>query len=653
MQVATVICNLDDEYKRLLSGGKYGPHFSLANFSIRPRETDIRSLTPKTVLRKNVAEDTDLMTLSPRQATSVPFHCHGGILVNMLTNKATSLSSENEKRCLCPPTFYGTQCEYQSQRVTTTLRIGNLDGQTPFSFVIYLFDDKYHILQSFHQISYISTRDQQTKFSFHLLYSSRPKASDRNYRIQIDAFETTTLNYRASWIFPVVHSFLPVYRLSISLTVPMQPLSSEDSCPLKCSAPHGHCAIYANTGQFFCKCKSGWSGSLCTNSYACDCSPDSICVGSWNNRSICVCPLQKFGPRCYLRNTVCEQEKTAKCENGGQCISSDVRISSDPAAVCFCPARFYGRKCEYLRSRIDIAFRFLSTQNISDAVLLHFITVRTHPSPRGYEAAEWGPHEQTSILTKIPFSSSSIIVYWMNKFHLLFVKYQQNMYLLILQTSYTHQTNYNVTLSPGQRCPLINELLNKTIVSFASLRRVKYYHIPCQKQLELKCFHDEQQFMCLCTFDRRANCFLFDYYGKDNRFNISDSENGGQGPESGGQGPASSSKGPESSSKGPESSSKGPESSSKGPESSSKGPESGGQGPESSSKGPESSSKGPESSSKGPESSSKGPESGGQGPESSSKGPESGGHGSENNGFVLRQSNVHVAFAILILIVIC
>ncbi|CAF0948111.1 unnamed protein product [Didymodactylos carnosus] len=42
------------------------------------------------------------------------------------------------------------------------------------------------------------------------------------------------------------------------------------------------------------------------------------------------------------------------------------------------------------------------------------------------------------------------------------------------------------------------------------LKRVKYYHQPCQQYHDLKCFHDEQQ-MCLCAEDHRADCFEFDH----------------------------------------------------------------------------------------------------------------------------------------------
>ena len=528
----SVICELDDTYKRLMWNviDNHAPHFSLVNISIRPPEPDDGSSVLQKARKESAAEGTKLVIRSRRQPNTVSFHCGGGILVNILGSGLASSWNGNEKRCLCPPAFYGNQCEYQNQRVTVTLRVGTFDGLTSFSFVVYLLDDKSHIIESFHQINYVSIRDCQTKFSLHLLYSSRPKAFHRNYSVKIDAFETKTLYYRTSWIFPLVHSFLPVYRLSISLTMPLEPPVPETSCPLKCSSAHGYCTIYANTGQFFCKCKPGRSGSLCTDSYKCDCSPHSLCVGLWNNRSICVCPLHKFGPRCYLTSSVCEQKTIKKCQNGGQCIPSDVRIASDPVDVCLCPIEFHGKNCEYNQSRIDISLTSLSTQNIPEYFFLHFITVRSHPSANRevLPTKEWGPHERTSTFKKIPFDRSSITVYWSNEFHLLFAQDQINMYLLILQIKHLSNTNYKVTVKPSQRCPPIRELLNSTIISFPLLRRVKCYHIPCQKRVELSCFHDEDQFICLCTHDRRANCFLFDHHMKYHCSHRSHCENGGQ-----------------------------------------------------------------------------------------------------------------------------
>ncbi|CAF5145282.1 unnamed protein product, partial [Rotaria socialis] len=69
-----------------------------------------------------------------------------------------------------------------------------------------------------------------------------------------------TLKYRVSWIFPILFSFLPVYRLPIQLTVPLFPVSSEIKCPLECKKGHGRCALFLNSGTYFCQCDPGWFG---------------------------------------------------------------------------------------------------------------------------------------------------------------------------------------------------------------------------------------------------------------------------------------------------------------------------------------------------------------------------------------------------------
>jgi hypothetical protein len=40
------------------------------------------------------------------------------------------------------------------------------------------------------------------------------------------------------------------------------------------------------------------------------------------------------------------------------------------------------------------------------------------------------------------------------------------------------------------------------------IRQVKYYHLMCQNHVDLWCFFDEN-YMCLCTLERHANCFTF------------------------------------------------------------------------------------------------------------------------------------------------
>ncbi|CAF4077255.1 unnamed protein product, partial [Adineta steineri] len=42
------------------------------------------------------------------------------------------------------------------------------------------------------------------------------------------------------------------------------------------------------------------------------------------------------------------------------------------------------------------------------------------------------------------------------------------------------------------------------------IRRIKYYHLPCQTRLDLWCFFDEI-YMCVCTSDNHTNCIKFDH----------------------------------------------------------------------------------------------------------------------------------------------
>ncbi|CAF4595110.1 unnamed protein product, partial [Rotaria sp. Silwood2] len=41
------------------------------------------------------------------------------------------------------------------------------------------------------------------------------------------------------------------------------------------------------------------------------------------NRSVCVCPINKFGDRCFLVETICKMDNNLRCQNGGQCAPTD------------------------------------------------------------------------------------------------------------------------------------------------------------------------------------------------------------------------------------------------------------------------------------------------------------------------------------------
>ncbi|CAF4517039.1 unnamed protein product [Rotaria sp. Silwood2] len=65
-------------------------------------------------------------------------------------------------------------------------------------------------------------------------------------------------------------------------------------------------------------------------------------------------------------------------------------------------------------------------------------------------------------------------------------------------------------VNPSHRCLSINELFNETIVELRLIRRIKYYHIPCQQHSDLVCFFDDTQ-ICICNLNQHANCFEFNH----------------------------------------------------------------------------------------------------------------------------------------------
>ncbi|CAF4792239.1 unnamed protein product, partial [Rotaria sp. Silwood2] len=135
---------------------------------------------------------------------------------------------------------------------------------------IMLIDENGQITPYFEQITYMPSRDCDTKFNIYLLYPNRPKHISSNYSIRIDLFEKTKLNYWASWYLPISFLFLPVNRIVTQLFIP--DVQETRLCSFSCG-------------------EHGYYGSRCEKSYECNCANDSYCLAPY----ICICPLYKFG----------------------------------------------------------------------------------------------------------------------------------------------------------------------------------------------------------------------------------------------------------------------------------------------------------------------------------------------------------------------
>ncbi|CAF0917709.1 unnamed protein product, partial [Rotaria sordida] len=280
--------------------------------------------------------------------------CHRGLPLRIRLNIDKNLTTI---ACLCPPSFYGNMCQYQNQRVSLTLRFQTFSDsrRTLFALIILLIDDSNErIIHSYQQLTYLYIRDCQTKFNIYLLYSTGPKNQTKNYFIHIDIYEKISFTYQRSFLIPLKYSFLPVHRIAIQLDIPRANDKKENCLDQLCI--HGQCIRYSNDNSF-CQCYREWTGKYCNISYRCTCSSDSLCIGiSSNNRSICICPLHKWGSQCLLHNTICYSNQNATCQNNGKCIPIDENIISDKPFICICPKGFSGERCEIVDSKIILSF---------------------------------------------------------------------------------------------------------------------------------------------------------------------------------------------------------------------------------------------------------------------------------------------------------
>lgn len=242
------------------------------------------------------------------------------------------LTDENI-RCLCPASYYGDRSQFQSQRVDISFRLRTLDFRTVFELVIMLIDNTSQI-HSHAQGELLPMRDCGRGIDITLLYSQHPKNESVSYMIRIDTFDKVGLILRIK--FPV----LPMYCISTILTLPREVNTVSDCSEFGCV--NGNCLSAVNTGESFCRCYEGWPGISCKEWIGhCNCALNSICVGSSNNRSICVCPLGMFGSRCFLTRSSCQPNP---CMNGAICVPADVRIS-EYNFTCLCKEGFTGTQC--------------------------------------------------------------------------------------------------------------------------------------------------------------------------------------------------------------------------------------------------------------------------------------------------------------------
>ena len=393
------------------------------------------------------------------------------------------------------------------QRVSLTLQIhSDVEVRVNFALLVALLDSNGHV-HSYEQLSYLAMRDCNVKFQIYLLYATRPKDPSKTYAVRIDAFEKDSLVHRATWLYPILFDFLPVHRMAFHVNIPWVP--AKRACTLRCN--RGRCIRVQNNGTVsVCQCDDGWWGERCEKALKCDCGPQSRCLGLVNNRSICLCPIERFGPRCYLTRTVCTSQP---CQNDGQCVSGDFGRRAVLEFTCLCKEGYSGDRCQIVNTRVEISFH--SSIRIPPSILVHFISVYNDTDPLRITA-----------LRKIPFNQASAIAFTSTAFRLIFAQFNGKFYLVYHRRVQSRPAQVSTSAQDSHRCLSITELFNSTILELNTLHRIKYYHLPCQEHVQLVCFY-EPLYMCLCTTDRQADCFEFDQNSSSSCAEENFCENGG------------------------------------------------------------------------------------------------------------------------------
>lgn len=415
--------------------------------------------------------------------------CNRGILIYV--------SIENIEYCLCPPAYYGHRCQFQNERVSLTIKFSKECSPNCFGIygIIVILIDENQMIHSSEQLTLQTTKNCSMKYNLNLLYQSRPKNRTMNYTIHIHAYDKHDLTYYASWILPVKFLVLPVNRIAAHLRIPPHGNDIVNQCPLGCG-DHGHCHVFVNSEKSFCRCDSGWSGQQCQlQNNDCNCSPDSLCLGIVNKRSICMCPLNKIGSRCFL-HPICQNDT---CKNGGLCIAIDAQWSLN-TITCICKQGFSGDACENQDTQLDFTFKQIE---IPQSLSIYFVTVQNKNDPI-----------ITMFSKKIPFDQDKIKVFTSLSFNLIFTRIDNKYYLVYHEMAASYISHLSIKIQSSQQCSPVDELLDKQILSYPLLRRAKYYHVACRERPQLTCLYDLEGFMCLCDQERFANCLHFNFSSK-------------------------------------------------------------------------------------------------------------------------------------------
>jgi hypothetical protein len=409
----------------------------------------------------------------------------------------------SNKKCFCPPSYYGLRCQYQSERILITIKIdmpinlARYENKNSFIIIIarLILDDQ---VFDHEQILRISLMKQ----IFYLNYPQPPPKKQGNWFVRFDAYliNMNNVHYKTSWLFNIPFSFLPVNRLVLHLMMRDSQICNSLNCI------HGICQKYSNYPyDEYCQCEENWSGKYCNERMSCSCVGGGKCIDGYLT-PICICPLGRIGNECRVLFNPCID---VKCKNGGTCLPLDERQLIK--FVCSCPNDYYGIYCEQINSQIHIEFSSSLSLKSSElelvSVFVHFLKLEKD-SPGILFVENRFLYKQIKLNEVLNVHNTNHD--YLSTFILIEIYFEDNISNYYIGAIVKNNlTSLSIKLDAINRCPYVDELiLNETIRKFPLRKKVKYYHYVCEMNHLIKWFHDESS-LCFCDRYRQPDCLFF------------------------------------------------------------------------------------------------------------------------------------------------
>ncbi|CAF0981912.1 unnamed protein product [Didymodactylos carnosus] len=423
--------------------------------------------------------------------SKIVFYCNRGIAIDQL----------NATRCFCPPTYYGSKCQYYSDRLTVvthlqlTSKLNNFGNNVIKIIATLVFDDTEIIdYYEFNVRPLLEVDNKYVKHRFHLLYSrserllkhkaqryfNRSNVIDVHpYAIQFEAFELY-VNYSIRligvWHYTIYFDYLPSFRLSKVLN--FLSVNITDPCTNNTCNNNSICQPFLNKRNYayICSCKSGYYGNACQyyeprcSSY-CSlqsfCKPNYCSLLSGNLSFMCICPINHFGPSCHLKYDACNQ---IPCMNNSTCYSTH-DLSSTTPYICLCTNKYYGDRCQYEKISIKIHLNIENLTSSSKNEILASVIQYYDTDNITFDFIL--KYQQVYSLTPSNFEyyHEQIIAPIFGILKLYQKDYQSLYYILYIQQN---QTIINVTTDLRNYCPHIDTLLT---TDFWITRRLNARHL--------------------------------------------------------------------------------------------------------------------------------------------------------------------------------